>query len=81
MVLVQTASFDTLQSYIGKVIRFTSDCEIFDCFSVDGLLIDVINTCKNQEYIFKVKRIKDNKLVDKITEISSNMSNLGIHLL
>ena len=81
ILFVNNASLDTLHSYIGKVITFTSDCDMFDNFKVTGLLTDIVNTGKNFEYMFKVKRLIDNKITDKIINISSNMSNSAIHTI
>lgn len=70
-----------LDNYLGKIVKMKSDCDMFNDFTVKGQLVDIVDTKNNNELIFKIRRIKDGKLMDKVLDVSSNMSNLVIEII
>ena len=69
-------AYTELQNLNGKIVRFISDCILFENFDITCKVLS-ITIRDNIEYIFKVRNIKTNKII----KIGSNMSNLQFEIV
>lgn len=76
MININTYSYPILnQMLLGKIVRFTSDCEFFPHFDVIGKVVEL--KMKNSEILIDII-IKHNH---KRITIGSNMKNLQFKIL
>ena len=76
MKLVNDLTYNELMSLQNKVVRFTSDCILFDNFDVTCRIISIHNR-QNVEYVFICINTKTNKTI----KIGSNMLNLRFEVI
>lgn len=70
---ISKISYKELMSFIGKNLRFTSDCEFFPNFDVSGKVLSI--DFGNNENIIYIKTEK------RIVHIGTNMKNLKFEYL
>ena len=63
-----------MKSLVNKKVRFTSDCEFFPNFDVNGKILS--SHIKGNELIFKLK-VTNTKTID----VGSNMKNLRFEII
>ena len=76
MKFIKDLTYSELQNLNGKIVRFISDCILFEHFDITCKVLS-ITIRDNIEYIFQVRNIKTNKII----KIGSNMSNLQFEIV
>ena len=76
MKIVKQESFESLSQLTGKIVNFTSDCEMFKNFNVVGRVLSVQIGHEN-ETIFEINTHPTNKTI----KIGSNMKNLKYEVM
>lgn len=66
------SAIQLIKKLVGKKVRFTSDCELFQNFDVTGKVMSYY--VKGTEILFKTK------IGNKTIDIGSNMKNLKFEL-
>lgn len=66
------SAIQLIKKLVGKKVRFTSDCELFQNFDITGKVISYY--VKGTEILFKTK------IGNKTIDVGSNMKNLKFEL-
>lgn len=66
------SAIQLIKKIVGKKVRFTSDCELFQNFDITGKVMSYY--VKGTEILFKTK------IGNKTIDIGSNMKNLKFEL-